>query len=378
MAMARSHFGFGVLYTRGSRMNRTDRLRPSSVRLGALLATLAFVSAPAFAGHQNARDVLIVTSSNNSTNNSVLVFKLETGQKPALVLTETLPTGGKGGASTNAGIVQFQDHFGAVANYGTNTVTRLVRVGDYIGMDGILPLAAGCQKPDSVALSAGHLFVVGTNCAETLRWPQGGQASQPIALSDPSAAQIAVGDSWAAVTLSSGSVLQMPLRADGALAGSAATITLPAEANNTPLGAAFWDDNLGFTPAHSPDSFAIVNPKREVFPVVGPTPPFPTNAPCWVAKGPGNIWYTGNSPSQAISVFFSDDEGGAFYKSVPVPGTATDLAVSPDGRWLAALYTAGGNGYVAVFAIDVYGSLTQVATSAAVGVAAFSGVAISQ
>jgi hypothetical protein len=219
---------------------------------------------------------------------------------------------------------------------------------------------------------------VGSNCAESLTWPQGGPAGPIIALADASAGQIVVGDSWAAVTLKSGSVLQLPLRADGALRGTTATITLPAQANNTPLGAAFWDDNLGFTPAHSPDSFAIVSPARQVFPIAGPTPAFPTNATCWVAKGPGNIWYTGNTPGQAISVFFSDAQGGVFYKSVPVPGAATDLAVSPDGRWLAALYSVGGNGYVTVFAIDVYGGLTQVATSVAMGVAAFSGVAISQ
>jgi hypothetical protein len=365
-------------------MNRTNRLRSLSAPAGALIATLGLASAPAFAGgpgHDglgDTREVLVVTSSNDATRNSLLVFTLEAGPHPALILTESVPTGGKGGASGNAGIVQFQGNLGAVANYGSNTVTRLARQGDSIGVDAVLPLARGCQQPDSVALSGGHLFVVGANCAQSLTWPWGGPAGPSIALTDSSAAQIAVGDSWAAVTLKSGSILQLPLAANGALRGTASTITLPAQANNTPLGAAFWDDNLGFTPAHSPDSFAIVNAERQVFPIAGPTPPFPTNAPCWVAKGSGNIWYTGNSPGQAISVFFSDAQGGSFYKSVPIPGVATDITVSPDGRWLAALYTAGGNGYVAVFAIDVYGGLTPVATSDAVGVAAFSGVAISQ
>jgi hypothetical protein len=359
-------------------MFRTDRLRSSCAPLGALIAALTLVSAPALSGGEKHQDVLIVTSSNDSTSNNLLVFKFEAGANPSLVLTEKVPTGGKGGASGNAGIVQIQGTFGAVANYGTNTVTRLIRQGDYIGVNGVVPLAAGCLQPDSVALSAGHLFVVGANCAETFTWPQGSVASPTIKLPDTSAGQIVVGDSWAAVTLKSGSVLQLPLKYDGALKGSAATITLPADANDTPLGAAFWDDNLGFTPAHSVDSFAIVNAQREVFPIVGPSPAYPTNATCWVAKGPGNVWYTGNSPGQAISVFFSDEQGGTFYKSVPVPGVVTDLSVSPDGRWLAAIYTAGGNGYVTVFAVDVYGGLTQVATSQAVGVAAFSGVAISQ
>jgi hypothetical protein len=104
-------------------------------------------------------------------------------------------------------------------------------------------------------------------------------------------------------------------------------VTLPSTANNTPLGAAFWDNVLGFTPAHSPDSFAIVDKNREVFPITGPTPPYPTNAPCWVAKGPGNLWYTANSPGHAISIFLTDGQGGVFYKSIPLPGGPTDITV---------------------------------------------------
>jgi hypothetical protein len=97
-----------------------------------------------------------------------------------------------------------------------------------------------------------------------------------------------------------------------------------------------------------------------------------------VAKGKGNIWYTGNSPGDAISIFFSDSQGGVFYKSVPLPGSPSDITVSPDGKWLAVIYSAGGNAFVAVFSVDRYGDLTQVATSSAIGVASFSGVAFSE
>jgi hypothetical protein len=234
-------------------------------------------------------------------------------------------------------------------------------------------------KPDSVALTREHLFVVGTTCAESHAWPSANVDGSVVSLSDPSAAQIAVGKNWAAVTLTSGSVLQLPLTGEeGALSGSSATVTLPSDANNTPLGAAFWGNILGFTPAHSPDSFAIVDENRNVFPIVGPTPPYPANAPCWVAKGPRSVWYTGNSPGRAISIFFSDGQGGVFYKSVALPGSPTDLTVSSDRKWLAVIYSANGDAYVAVFAIDGYGDLTPVATSNAIGVATFNGVAISQ
>jgi len=162
------------------------------------------------------------------------------------------------------------------------------------------------------------------------------------------------------------------------LNGTSDNIPLPSDADMVPLGAAFWGNVLGFTPAHSPDSFAIVDEDQNLTPIAGPTPSFPVNAPCWVAKGPGNIWYTGNSPGHAISIFFSDSQGGVFYKSVPLPGAPTDITVSHDRQWLAVIYAAGSDAYVAVFAIDGHGDLTPVATSSPIGVASFNGVAISQ
>ena len=326
---------------------------------------------------QRDRPTLVLTSSNAASSNSVLVFELQGGATPALSLVQSLPTGGNGGAGGNGGILQFGDDEGAVANFGSHTVTRLSRSHDLIGVDGTIALTAGCLNPDSIALAHDHLYVVGANCAESHHWLDG-VADSTVALPDSSAGQIVAGRTWAAVTLKSGSVLQLPLGPSGALTGSSAQIALPSDANNTPLGAAFWGDLLGFTPAHSADSFALVNRDREVFPVVGPTPPYPTNAPCWVAKGRGNIWYMGNSPGEAISIFFSDGQGGVFYKSLPVPGVVTDITVSRDGRWLAAIYSAGGSGFVTVFAIDGHGDLTLVASSSAIGVSAFSGVAISQ
>jgi hypothetical protein len=341
------------------------------------LATALLAASSAFAG-EHERGTLVLTSTNDPAGNAVIVFKLDGGGTPSLTFLDTLSTGGKGGASTNAGILQFRDDRGAVANFGSNSVTELVREDNFVRLGPTLKQAPGCEKPDSVALTKGHLFVVGTNCAESHAWPGGALEGAVVLLTDPSAAQIAVGTSWSAVTLSSGSVLQLSLAADGALGGALTPITLPASANNTPLGEAFWGDLLGFTPAHSPDSFAIVDPDRTVHPVTGPTPPYPTNAPCWVAKGAGNIWYTGNSPGEAISIFFSDDQGGVFYKSVPLPGVPTDVSVSRDGRWLAVIYSAAGDARLAVFSIDAYGDLTPAATSSSVGVAAFSGVAFSQ
>jgi hypothetical protein len=359
-------------------MNISRLMKLRLWRAGFMPAALILTSAMTAQG-QDAHGPLVVTSTNNASGNAVVVFKFNAGAAASLELAQTLPTGGKGGASTNAGIVQFKGELGAVANFGSNTVSQLVREGDSIAIGSTIHLAPECAKPDSVALTKDHLFVVGASCAESHAWPWGFVDGPVVSLSDPSAAQIAVGENWAAVTLSSGSLLQLPLNQEGGvLAGTSTQLTLPSDANMVPLGEAFWGNVLGFTPAHSPDSFAIVDENGKVNPVAGPTPSYPVNAPCWVAKGAGNIWYTGNAPGDAISIFFSDGQGGVFYKSVPLPGSPTDITVSRDGKWLAVIYTAGGNAYVAVFSIDAHGDLTQTATSNAIGVASFSGVAFSE
>lgn len=347
-------------------------------RSGITLAAICLTSALAVAD-QHDRSVLVITSTNEASGNAVDVFKLNTAGTPSLSLAETLRTADKGGASTNAGILQFKDDLGAVANFGSNTVSQLMRYDNAIAIGKTIHLAPDCVNPDSLALTEDHLFVVGANCAETHAWPWGQVDGPVVSLTDPSAAQIAVGKSWAAVTLSSGSLLQLPLTGDeGVLNGTSTAIALPSDADMVPLGEAFWGNVLGFTPAHSPDSFAIVDEDRNLSPVVGPTPAYPTNAPCWVAKGPGNIWYTGNSPGHAISIFFSDGVSGVFYKSVPLPGAPTDITVSRDRKWLAVIYEVGTDAFAAVYSIDGHGDLTWVATSGAISGVTFSGVAISE
>lgn len=344
--------------------------------LSGTFLVLLFAAVSATAADHNNKDTFILTSTNNASGNQVVVFQLNQG---SLNYVDSLPTGGNGGASGNAGAVQFGASFGAVVNYGSNSVTRLVRNSNQIAVNGTVSLASDCTQPVSVALSEHHALVLGSNCAESHSWP-GGSTDGVVSLSDSSGAQIAAGQTWAAVTLKSGSVLQLPLSTDGALVGTSSTVTLPSEANNTPLGAAFWGDILGFNPAHSAYSLALVDNKGDVSPILGPQPAYPSNAPCWLAKGPGNVWYAGNSPGQAVSIFFSDGQGGAFYKSISLPGVPTDVAVSPDRKWLAVNYTAsdGSGGRIAVFSIDSYGDLTLAATSSPIGVASFNGVAISQ
>ena len=236
-----------------------------------------------------------------------------------------------------------------------------------------------CMKPDSVALSEDHLFVVGANCAESHVWPSGKIDGTVVNLTDSSAAQIAVSKTWAAVTQKDGYVLQLSLTGHGALGGTYTPVTLLTGASMVPLGEAFWGDILGFTPAHDTDNFAVVSDGTE-YPIVGTdTAILPTPPAGWL-KGQGACGIQGILPGMAISIFFSDSKGGAFYKSVPLPGMGTpkDITVSPDFKWLAVIYTYDSEGYIAVYSIDTYGDLTYLATTPSVGVAAFSGVAFSE
>src|SRR5581483_8819928 len=194
-------------------MRRLSNLFRAGTTLAGICLTATLMQA-----HDRGRELLILTSTNN-TANDVVVFGLNTAATPSLSLVTMLPTGGAGGASGNAGAVQFRDGFGAVANYGSNNVTQLVRDDNFIHVAGTIKLAPGCTGTLSVGLSAKDLFVAGANCAESHKWPSGNHESSVVALPDNSAAQIAVGQSWAAVTLKSGngSVLQLPLTNAGDL-----------------------------------------------------------------------------------------------------------------------------------------------------------------
>jgi hypothetical protein len=273
---------------------RSLRLTKPHVRQVATLLVVTLLAATAAAAEEPERGVFVLTSTNDPSANQVVVFKLETTGAPALSLVGTLPTLGKGGAG-GAGIPQFKDDLGAVGNYGSNSVSRIVRRHDAISIEGTIALAPNCANSNSVALTRDHLFVAGARCAESHAWPAGnveGFRARPTIL------------------------------------------------RSGPRSGTMFSDSR---PAHSPDSFAIVNKSRD-----------------------------------AISIFLTDGQGGVFYKSISLPGAPTDITVSPDKKWLAVIYSAGASAYVAVFSIDAYGDLTRAAASSPIGVADFSGVAISE
>ena len=139
------------------------KLDKSHVLFAASVLAATLFSASAAVADEPERGVFVLTSTNDPGANEVVVFKLDTSGTPSLSLVDMLPTQGKGGAGGNSGILQFKDDHGAVGNYGSNSVSRIVRHHDFIGIEGTVSLAPKCTKPDSVALTRDHLFVVGAN-----------------------------------------------------------------------------------------------------------------------------------------------------------------------------------------------------------------------
>src|SRR5262249_41858479 len=119
-------------------------------RAAQALIALSMLASAAAVAHDHERSTFVLTSTNDPGSNAVVVFRLDPDETSPLSHINTLPTGGRGGAGGNAGIVQFSEELGAVANFGSNTVTRLRREGDYILVAGTIELAPNCTKPDSV------------------------------------------------------------------------------------------------------------------------------------------------------------------------------------------------------------------------------------
>src|SRR5580704_8593876 len=115
-----------------------SRLRKSAAGLlvGILLATTVAVAG------EPERAVFVLTSTNNPAGNAVVVFHLEDGETSTLSYTDSLPTGGNGGASGNAGILRFGRDEGAVANFGSNSVTAFTRDEDRFRIGHTIKLAS--------------------------------------------------------------------------------------------------------------------------------------------------------------------------------------------------------------------------------------------
>jgi hypothetical protein len=330
------------------------------LRMRSLPLLCAAVASSAVAEAQITADPLFLTATNGATNNLAIVNS-RTKQ------TTFVPTGGKGGASGNAGGVAVNGSLAAVINFGSSNVTIFVRRGD--GMQPTQTINTS-SPPVSVAFGSGHLVVLGLTTAESFAVDGDFVATHAdgqiaLLLGDKSAAQIVTYDGGVAYTEKTGSVAEVTLSTGGmpGLGTTNHSVALPpAPNNNTPFGLIGRGANIYLTIAHS-DLETLVVDGKIVSIAEGPTP-FTNSAgaiihaPCWNALA-GHFLYASDSPgSQLLRYLVSDTN--IFYDKPGVAtlsGAPTDLTVN--GRLLGVI--DGGNGTTSnasLFDIDSEGELT--------------------
>ena len=119
---------------------------------------LAFAVTPSDAAQS--RNTLVITSSNSAAGNSLLAFD------SAGALVQTIPTGGLGGVSGNAGGIAAAGRLVAVVNFGSSSVSLLEVTADGIELVDVITTLS---PPVSVAFGHGHLYVLGTISVESHR-----------------------------------------------------------------------------------------------------------------------------------------------------------------------------------------------------------------
>src|ERR1022692_641504 len=107
----------------------------------------------------SANDALVVTAS-NATANQLLVYN--TGG----TLIQTVPTGGQGGVSGNAGGIEARGNLIAVVNFSSLNVSMFELGSQGFQMKQLVPTIS---NPVSVAFGAGHLYILGTTEVESPR-----------------------------------------------------------------------------------------------------------------------------------------------------------------------------------------------------------------
>ena len=301
------------------------------------------------------------------------LFLTETNASPnylAVINTVTkattyVPTGGKGGASGNAGGVAVSGELAAAVNFGSLTVTIFERVGNAMHPTQMVKTSSA---PLSVAFGHDHLFVLGATAAQS--FPIFGNTlgasdgSADLLIGDGSSAQIISYANGAIYSEKTGSIGILPLTSSGAISGPSTPVELPAAPNNnTPFGMAADGPNVYATIAHSDLETLIVN-GQIISTAIGPTP-FANSAgaiihaPCWNALR-GHFLFSSDSPGKQLLRYLVSDSN-VFLDKVGVAtltGAPTDLDIQDN---LLGVID-GGNGVnsdVTLFDVGYEGELTM-------------------
>lgn len=301
------------------------------------------------------------------------LFLTETNASPnylAVINTATketayVATGGKGGASGNAGGVAVSGELAAAVNFGSLTVTIFERVGNSMHPTQMVKTTSA---PLSVAFGHDHLFVLGATAAES--FPVYGNTvgardgSANLLIGDGSSAQIVSFANGAIYSEKTGSIGILQLTSGGAISGPGTPVELPAAPNNnTPFGMVADGAYVYATIAHSDLEALIVN-GQIVSTAIGPTP-FTNSegaiihAPCWNALR-GHFLFSADSPGKQLLRYLVSDSNVFFDKTgvATLNGAPTDLDIQDN---LLGVID-GGNGVnsdVTLFEVNHEGELTM-------------------
>ncbi len=295
-------------------------------------------------------NTLVVTSSNDASGNRLLAFD-STG-----ALVQSLPTGGLGGVSGNAGGIATAGRLVAIVNFGSQSVSLFgLESEGFVLTDSVATLT----PPVSVAFGQGHLYVLGTASIESHKLH--GHVVEPssdgaatLLHADASAAQVGVVGNQLLITEKSNIVEVVDLQA-GAVVGTPAEVQIPA-GSDTPLGLTTRGSTGYVTIAHS-DEVGVVR-GGQLTALVGSGS---QHAPCWLALV-GQYLYSSNSPSHTISRYLVTGTRIILDAEViaTTAGAPTDIGAS--GHVVGVL-DGGAQTHLTQFAVDDDGNLQPLAVS---------------
>jgi hypothetical protein len=314
----------------------------------------------------NATNVAVVTAS-NATTNQLLVYN------SSGTLIQTVPTGGQGGVSGNAGGLEAKGNLVAVVNFGSLNVSMFE-----LGSTGfrLTQLVPTISSPVSVAFGDDHLYILGTTQVESHRifgsnvnLAPDGEVSLVVA--DGSAAQVGVLPNQLIITEKSNMIETVDLLPEGAVGGIATPVKNSPANVNTPFGLVARGGNAYVTIAHA-NEISLVRDGA----ILTVTNSGTQNAPCWLTLV-GPYLFSSNSPSMTVSKYavFGPKIVQVAAVAASLNGDPTDIA-SGDGL-VAVIAGSGPVTYLSIFSVDEDGNLTLLQPAATIGGAA-NGIAVIQ
>ena len=295
----------------------------------------------------------LVATATNGANNQVLVYDT-TGK-----LVATLPTQGEGGAAGNAGGLTYGFEHLAVVNFGSSNVTVFEHDADHSNfiVSQIVPAAS---NPLSVALSADHLYILGTKTIESHRIDTHGidpraDGIASLVLADGSAAQVGVLTRELVIAEKNNVIETVKLDASGAVTGATSAVAnIPANVN-APFGLATRGNDAYVTIAHANEISLVRNDA-----VLATTPSNTQHAPCWATLD-GPFLFTANAASGTVSRYAVYGQKIVQDAAVAATVAATPLDIAYRAGTLGLVDHSATGSDLSIYSVDEDGNLTRTA-----------------